>query len=82
MYCEVFHIIMVLSLNLSSEKTMTDFHLVASGCREKEEVRQWESDLAHGLRVDEVLVAPDAGVIVVLPLHVDVEVGEVVTLWH
>ena len=45
-------------------------------------MRQWESDLAHGLRVDEVLVAPDAGVIIVLPLHVDVEVGQVVTLWH
>lgn len=43
-------------------------------------MRQWESDLAHGLGVDEVVVAPDAGVIVVLPLHVDVKVGEVVAL--
>lgn len=40
------------------------------------------SDLAHGLGVDEVLVAPDAGVVVVLPLRVDVEVGEVVALRH
>lgn len=39
------------------------------------------SDLAHGLGVDEVIVAPDARVVVVLPLHVDVEVGEVVALW-
>lgn len=31
--------------------------------------------------MDEMLVAPDAGVIVVLPLHVDVKVGEVVALW-
>lgn len=41
-----------------------------------------DSDLAHGLGVDEVLVAPDAGVVVVLPLRVDVEVGEVVALRH
>lgn len=41
-----------------------------------------DSDLAHGLSVDEVLVAPDAGVVVVLPLRVDVEVGEVVALRH
>lgn len=41
-----------------------------------------DSDLAHGLCVDEVLVAPDAGVVVVLPLRVDVEVGEVVALRH
>lgn len=40
----------------------------------------WESDLAHGLGMDEVVVAPDAGVVVVLPLHVDVKVGEVVAL--
>lgn len=40
----------------------------------------WEWDLAHGLGMDEVVVAPDAGVVVVLPLHVDVEVGEVVAL--
>ena len=40
-----------------------------------------KSDLAHGLGVDEVVVAPVAGVIVVLPLHVDVEVCEVVALW-
>lgn len=39
-----------------------------------------ESDLAHGLGMDEVVVAPDAGVVVVLPLHVDVKVGEVVAL--
>lgn len=32
--------------------------------------------------MDEVLVAPDAGVVVVLPLRVDVEVGEVVALRH
>ena len=44
-------------------------------------MKQWESDLAHGLGVDEVLVAPGAGVVVVLPLHVDVQVGEVVALW-
>lgn len=41
-----------------------------------------DSDLAHGLGVDEVLVAPDAGVVVVLPLRVNVEVGEVVALRH
>lgn len=35
---------------------------------------------AHGLGVDEVLVAPDTGIIVVLPLQVDVEVGQVITL--
>lgn len=39
-----------------------------------------KSDLAHGFGVDKVVVAPDAGVIVVLPLHVDVQVSEVVTL--
>lgn len=44
-------------------------------------IQQWESDLAHGLGVDEVLVAPDAGVVVVLPLHINVKVGEVVALW-
>lgn len=36
--------------------------------------------LAHGLGVDEVLVAPDAGIVVVLPLQVDVEVGQVIAL--
>lgn len=40
----------------------------------------WESDLAHGLGMDKVVIAPDAGVIVVLPLHVDIKVGEVVAL--
>lgn len=45
-----------------------------------EQPEEWGSDLAHGLSVDEVIVAPDAGVIVVLPLHVDIEVGEVVAL--
>lgn len=40
----------------------------------------WEPDLAHGLGMDEVVIAPDAGVIVVLPLHVDIKVGEVVAL--
>lgn len=30
--------------------------------------------------MDEVVVTPDAGVVVVLPLHVDVKVGEVVAL--
>lgn len=39
-----------------------------------------ESDLAHGLGVDEVVIAPNAGVIVVLPLRVHVQVGEVVAL--
>lgn len=39
-----------------------------------------KSDLAHGLGVDEVIVAPDAGIVVVLPLHVDVQVCEVVAL--
>lgn len=38
-------------------------------------------DLSHSFGVNEVLIAPNAWVIVVLPLHVDVEVGEVVTLW-
>lgn len=31
--------------------------------------------------MDEVFVAPDAGVVVVLPLQVDVQVGQVVALW-
>lgn len=43
-------------------------------------MKQCKSDLAHGLGVDEVLVAPDARVIVVLPLHVHIKVSEVVTL--
>ncbi len=34
------------------------------------------------LGVDEVIVTPDAGVIVVLPLQVNVEVGQVITLRH
>ena len=41
-----------------------------------------QADLAHGLGVDEVVVAPDTGVVVVLPLSVHVEVGEVVALGH
>ena len=45
------------------------------------EIQQWEPDLAHGLGMDKVLIAPDAGVIVVLPLHINIKVGEVVTLW-
>ena len=32
--------------------------------------------------MDEVIVAPDAGVVVVLPLRVHVEVGEVIALGH
>ncbi len=38
--------------------------------------------LSHGFGVDEVIVTPDAGVIVVLPLQVNVEVGQVITLRH
>lgn len=38
--------------------------------------------LAHGLGVDEVLVAPDAGIIIVLPLQVNVKVRQVVALRH
>lgn len=38
--------------------------------------------LAHGLGVDEVLVAPDAGIVVVLPLQEDVEVGQMIALWY
>lgn len=44
-------------------------------------MKQWESDLAHGLGVDEVIIAPNTGIIVVLPLRVHVKVGEVVALW-
>lgn len=43
--------------------------------------RQWHTDLAHGLGVNKVVIAPDAGVIIVLPLHVDIEVCQMVTLW-
>lgn len=46
----------------------------------KEEPEPWESDLSHGLGMDEVIIAPDAGIIVVLPLHVNIQVGEVVAL--
>lgn len=35
--------------------------------------------LPHGLGMDEVVIAPDGGVVVVLPLQVDVQVGQVVT---
>lgn len=35
---------------------------------------------AHSLGVDEVLVAPDAGIVVVFPLQVDIEVGQMITL--
>ena len=38
--------------------------------------------LAHGLGVNEVIIAPDAGVVVVLPLQVDVEVRQVIALRH
>lgn len=41
-----------------------------------------QCDLAHGFGVNEVVVAPDAGIIVVLPLGVDVQVSEMVTLWN
>lgn len=56
--------------------------MVSVRVRTKELGGAGHSDLAHGLGVDEVLVAPDAGVVVVLPLRVDVEVGEVVALRH
>lgn len=36
--------------------------------------------LPHGLGVDEVVVAPNGGVTVVLPLQVDIQVGQVITL--
>lgn len=38
--------------------------------------------LAHGLGVDEVLVAPHAGIVVVLPLQVNIEVRQVIALRH
>lgn len=39
-----------------------------------------QTHLPHGLGMDEMIVAPDGGVIVVLPLQVDVQVAQVVTL--
>lgn len=60
---------------LHKRRTKILFTGVKGTCREL-----WESDLAHGLGVDEVVIAPDAGVIVILPLHVDIQVGEVVAL--
>lgn len=44
-------------------------------------MNQFESDLAHGLGVDEVIIAPNTGIIVVLPLRVHIKVSEVVALW-
>ena len=48
-----------------------------------EEIQREKSnpDLAHGLGVNEMVIAPDAGVIIVFPLRVDIKVGEMVTLW-
>lgn len=38
--------------------------------------------LPHGLGMDEVLVAPQCGIAVVLPLQVNIQVGQVITLWN
>lgn len=39
-----------------------------------------QTHLPHGLGVDEMIITPDGGVIIVLPLQVDVQVAQVVTL--
>lgn len=38
--------------------------------------------LPHGLGMDKVVITPDGGVVVILPLQVDIQVGQVVALRH
>lgn len=38
--------------------------------------------LTHGFGVNEMIITPDAGVIVVLPLQVNIKVGQVIALRH
>ena len=36
--------------------------------------------LPHGLGMDEMIITPDGGVIIILPLQVDIQVGQMITL--